>query len=118
LDLTERVIRETLRLRPVSWGIFRETQVGSRLGDERVGRFDPDLLRNCDSNEMPAYFPFGAGSQSCIGGWLAMTEATHVLLRVCSEFDPKTTTRAIDDLWPATALQPGPFSGHRVRDGR
>lgn len=116
LDVAERVVRETLRLRPASWGIFREAQVTSRLGSERIERgdflmlpqwtlhrdprffdapeaFDPDRWIEMDPNDTPAYFPFGAGPQSCIGGRLAMTEATLVLARVCRQFDLETVYR-------------------------
>ena len=57
-------------------------------------------------NDTPAYFPFGAGPQSCIGGRLAMTEATLVLARVCREFDLETSTEAVDSLRAAGVLQP------------
>lgn len=129
LDLAERVVRETLRLRPASWGIFREAQVTSRLGGERIERgdflmlpqwtlhrdprffdapeeFDPSRWIDLTPNDTPAYFPFGAGPQSCIGGRLAMTEATLVLARVCREFDLKTSTRAVDSLRVAGVLRP------------
>jgi cytochrome P450 len=129
LDLAQRVIRETLRLRPASWGIFREARVGSRLGRERIDRgdylmlpqwtlhrdarffdaperFDPDRWIDRDPNSVSAYFPFGAGPQSCIGARLATTEATLVLARVCREFDLETTTRAVDTVRPAGVLQP------------
>jgi cytochrome P450 len=129
LDLAERVVREKLRLRLASWGYFREIRVGSRPGDERVDssdflllpqwtlhrdarffdapeRFDPDCWRERDPNGTPAYFPFGAGPQSCIGARVATTETTLVLARVCREFDLETTTRAMDDLRPAGVLQP------------
>lgn len=138
LDLAERVVRETLRLRPASWGIFREAQVTSRLGSERIERgdflmlpqwtlhrdprffdapeaFDPDRWIEMDPNDTPAYFPFGAGPQSCIGGRLAMTEATLVLARVCREFDLETSTRAVDSLRAAGVLQPKHGVPARVR---
>jgi cytochrome P450 len=129
LELAERVVREALRLRPASWGIFREARVDSTLGGERVAEgdflmlpqwtlhrdarffddpttFDPDRWRTLDPNGTPAYFPFGAGPQSCIDGRLGTTEATLVLARVCRAFDLETTTRAVDDLRPAGVLQP------------
>jgi len=129
MSCARRVVRETLRLRPASWGVFREAQTRSRLGDAVVGRgdylmlpqwtlhrdarfferpetFAPERWRDIELNGTPAYFPFGAGPQSCIGGRLAELEATYVLSRVCREFDIKTHTEAVDDLQPAGVLRP------------
>jgi cytochrome P450 len=139
LETAERVVRETLRLRPASWGIFREARTDTRLGDEPVAagdylmcpqwtlhrdarffdapdRFDPDRWRERDPNATSAYFPFGAGPQSCIGGRLARTEATLVLARVCREVELETPALAVDDLRPAGVLQPrGGVPAHVTR---
>ena len=129
LNYTERVIRETLRLRPPSWGVFRQAKVGSRLGERRIDRggylmlpqwtlhrdsqyfdapleFDPDRWEEMDSSRTPAYFPFGAGPHACIGGQLALTEAQLVLAALAAEFDFDVSDHAIDDLRPAGVLQP------------
>jgi cytochrome P450 len=129
LEYTERVIRETLRLRPSSWGIFRQAKVGSRLGERRIDRddylmlpqwtlhrdpqyfdapleFDPDRWEEKDPSRTPAYFPFGAGPHACIGGQLALTEAQLVLATLMSEFDFDVPNETIDDLRPAGVLQP------------
>jgi cytochrome P450 len=44
LEYTGRVIRETLRLRPPSWAIFREAKVKAPLGDQRIREGDFVLL--------------------------------------------------------------------------
>ncbi len=129
LTFTERVIRETLRLRPPSWGVFREAKVASRLGDTRIDRgdflmcpqwtlhrdgryfeapetFDPDRWEDIDPSRTPAYFPFGAGPHACIGGQLALTEAQLVLAALVSEFDFDVAGGAADNLRPAGVLQP------------
>lgn len=129
LELARRVVRETLRLRPASWGLFREARTDTRLGGTRIAAgdflmcpqwtlhrdaryfddpeaFDPDRWRDRDPNGVAAYFPFGAGPQSCIGGRLARTEATLVVARVAREVDLTTRTRAVDHLRPAGVLLP------------
>jgi cytochrome P450 len=129
LDYTERVIRETLRLRPPSWGVFRQAKVGSGLGERRIDRgdflmlpqwtlhrdpqyfenplkFEPDRWIEVEPSRTPAYFPFGAGPHACIGGQLALTEAQLVLAALVSEFDFEVPRSAIDDLRPAGVLQP------------
>jgi len=129
LTYAEQVIRETLRLRPPSWGIFRQAKVTSRLGDARIDRddflmcpqwtlhrdpryfdaaktFDPDRWAELDPSRIPAYFPFGAGPHACIGGQLALTEARLVLAALISKYDFDVDDGAIDDLRPAGVLQP------------
>jgi cytochrome P450 len=129
LHYTEHVIRETLRLRPPSWGIFRQAKVGSRLGDRRIDRddflmlpqwtlhrdpqyfenpleFEPDRWEGTEPSRTPAYFPFGAGPHACIGGQLALTEAQLVLAALVSEFDFNLPRGAAEGLRPAGVLQP------------
>jgi len=129
LDYTERVIRETLRLRPPSWAIFREAKVEAPLGNHRVRegdfvllpqwalhrdrryfdrpeQFDPDRWEIIEPSSTPAYFPFGAGPQACIGGQMALAEAQLVLAAVVAQFDVDIDARRLDDLRPAGVLQP------------
>jgi len=129
LETSRRIVRETLRLRPPSWGIFREARERTQLGgaDVREGdflmlpqwtlhrddrffsapeTFDPSRWIDRDPNDTAAYFPFGAGPQSCIGGRLAMTEATLVLASVVDEFVLEPTADSVDRLRPAGVLQP------------
>jgi cytochrome P450 len=129
LGYTERVIRETLRLRPPSWGIFRQAKLDSPLGDYRIRRGDflmlpqwtlhrdPEYFENpqefrpsrwgeIEPSRTDAYFPFGAGPHACIGGQLALTEAQLVLASLLTEFEFDVESKSIDDLRAAGVLQP------------
>jgi cytochrome P450 len=129
LEYTERVIRETLRLRPPSWAIFREAKVEAPLGNhsvregdfvllpqwalhrdrryfDRPEQFDPDRWEMIEPSSTPAYFPFGAGPQACIGGQMALAEAQLVLAAIVARFDLDIDARRLDDLRPAGVLQP------------
>jgi cytochrome P450 len=53
--------------------------------------FDPERFSAEKSAERPrfAYLPFGAGPRVCIGGALAMTEATLILAALAQRFRPR-----------------------------
>lgn len=129
LSYTEHVIRESMRLRPASWAIFREAKIESPLGGRRIREgdylllpqwalhrderyfdnpetFDPDRWESIEPSKMPAYFPFGAGPHVCIGGQLALTEAKLVLAAMLSQFEFDVDPTAGDNLRPAGVLQP------------
>ncbi|MEF8789392.1 MAG: cytochrome P450 [Haloarculaceae archaeon] len=126
---TEQVIRETLRLRPPSWAIFREAKVEAPLGDQRIRKgdfvllpqwalhrdrryfdrpeqFEPDRWETIEPSSTPAYCPFGAGPQACIGGQMALAEAQLVLAAVVEQFDIDIDSTTLEDLRPAGVLQP------------
>jgi cytochrome P450 len=128
LEYTERVIRETLRLRPPSWAIFREVKVEALLGDRRVREgdfellrqwvlqrdrryfdrlepFDPDRWATIDPSSTPEYFPLGASPQACLGGQIALAEAQFVLAAVVAQVDVDIESRTPADLRPAGVLQ-------------
>jgi cytochrome P450 len=129
LEYTEQVLQEALRLRPPSWGIFRQANLDSRLGGSRIKRedylllpqwtlhrdgrffeaperFEPSRWADRVPGDTPAYFPFGAGPHACIGRQLALTEAQFVVASLLARFDIETDAGAIDDLRPAGVLQP------------
>jgi cytochrome P450 len=129
LSYTEQVVRESMRLRPASWAIFREAKVESPLGNRRVREgdyvllpqwalhrdsryfdnpetFDPDRWSTIEPSKTPAYFPFGAGPHVCIGGRLALTEAQLVLATLLSQFEFEVDPTAGNNLRPAGVLQP------------
>lgn len=104
LELTERVIKESMRLLPPVWMMERQnveadvlagydcppgTVIGispwvlhrdARLWPNPEG-FDPDRWRpeHAESRPRYAYLPFGAGPRVCIGAGFAMTEAKALL---------------------------------------
>lgn len=110
LSLTERVVRETLRLTPAAWSVSREPRepvevAGTRLdGDDlilmpiyahqRDGRrwedataFRPDRWANGASRGDDAYYPFGSGPRVCIGRQVALTEAQFALAHLLQHYD-------------------------------
>jgi len=117
LELTARVIRETMRMYPPSWLVPRTTTRETRLGahvlqagttvmisqyvlhhDPDVfpepGRFDPDRWLASSGRPAPtpavarhAYVPFGGGPTKCLGEGFAMAEAVVALASILSRWD-------------------------------
>ncbi|MFD7031368.1 cytochrome P450 [Streptomyces sp. NPDC059917] len=107
LELTDRVVTETLRLYPPTWMLTRTVTADTRLGGQSLtagttvvyspylihtradlfpepGRFDPDRWLG-DATPRPvrrASIAFGAGSRKCIGDSFAMTAATLALASI------------------------------------
>jgi cytochrome P450 len=104
LKYTERVLKETMRLLPPVYTLFRQPNADVRLGDYRVPEdallmlpqwvvhrdeahydeplsFEPDRWLPGPAGERHpyAYFPFGAGPRSCIGRQLSLVEAKVIL---------------------------------------
>jgi len=111
LQYTDRVIRETLRLYPPAWRIFRRTLEPFTVGDYTLPagsnivmsqwvtqrdarwfsepeRFYPDRWSEEAAAKLPrfAYFPFGGGPRVCIGAGFAMMEATLLLATIAQRF--------------------------------
>ncbi|MFQ6394633.1 cytochrome P450 [Nocardia sp. KC 131] len=107
LELTRRVITETLRLYPPAWALTRVARTGTELGGYHIPvgatllcspylmhhradiypdpeRFDPD--RNYDRRALHALFPFGAGARKCLGDSFALAEATLTLATIASKW--------------------------------
>ncbi|HXL88889.1 MAG TPA: cytochrome P450 [Streptosporangiaceae bacterium] len=103
LELTGRVLTETLRIYPPAWIITRTTTTDTRLGahvipagtvmayspylihhrpDVHAGPDDFDPGRWTSPPARDAFIPFGAGARKCIGDAFAMTEATLVLASI------------------------------------
>src|SRR5262249_14603615 len=110
--LTERVMRESLRLYPPAHRIARTVlapcQIGGvplKLGSEviipqwavqRSARHfaDPDAFRpECWTDAMEArlplfaYFPFGGGARTCIGNHFALHESHYVLTSILRAYE-------------------------------
>ncbi|GAB2554161.1 cytochrome P450 [Nocardia heshunensis] len=109
LELTGRIITETMRLWPSAWLLTRTTTVDTVLaGHEiaagttivfgaylihrhpdqlRVDRFDPD--RWLPGNTAPqriSYVPFGSGARKCMGDVFSQTEATLMLATIAARW--------------------------------
>ncbi|MFI6956486.1 cytochrome P450 [Nocardia sp. NPDC050408] len=111
LEYTERVIIETLRLRPPVYLFTRIVTEDTELGGHRLPagttvayspyllhqrpdlhpdpqRFDPDRWGTTESRR--ALIPFGDGARKCIGDTYAITEATLALATITSRWQLHT----------------------------
>jgi cytochrome P450 len=130
LPTVDRVLRETLRLYPPAWAVFRRATAEVRLGDYRVRRgsavvvplwsiqrddryfeaadeFDPDRWLRRSPSGVEAYLPFSVGPHACIGQQFAVTGATLVLAGLVREFDADVPADGLDDLRATPTLRPG-----------
>lgn len=111
LELTARIVKETMRLLPPVWAIGRQLledlelrgfllPKGSQLAlcqwlvhhDARwfpdPEAFDPERWLEAGAKSLPrfAYFPFGGGPRQCIGNRFALTEAILILAMVTQRY--------------------------------
>jgi cytochrome P450 len=134
LDLTRRVIEESMRLHPPAWFLIRQTTKDETLGgffvpahsallippylthrnprvwDEPL-RFDPDRFTQEARRARPrfAYYPFGGGPRLCIGMGFALAEATLMLARLCQHVRLERAPAAPPlSLRPEITLRPDP----------
>lgn len=114
-DLAERVVDETLRLRPAGWGAPRMAARTTDLGGHRIrrwtpvvvsvygihrnprywpdpARFDPDRFLPDQQRSRPAgaYLPFILGPRHCLGMRLAQMEMRLVVEALCRRFELST----------------------------
>lgn len=112
LDLTNRIVKESLRLYPPIWIFPRDAVDDDELGgydisagtsvllsplvahrDERIwdnpNRFNPDrfLPAQHQQRHRMSYFPFGAGARMCIGNHLAELELALMVAMIRQRFD-------------------------------
>jgi cytochrome P450 len=139
LSLTERVLKETMRLYPPAWTTGREVAEDVEIGGYFIPKgsqiltsqwvvhrdprwfpnpegFDPDRWTPERAKELPkfAYFPFGGGPRVCIGNHFATMEAALVLATIVQRYRVELLAGQRLDLKPAVTLrQKGP--GLRVR---
>jgi cytochrome P450 len=118
LPLSDRVVRETLRLYPPAWYADRVSMQDTELGGFRIpagtplvwstwvtqrdprwfrepARFEPDRFLPAQAELIPegAYVPFGAGVHMCIGNVFALTEARVILAAMTQRFAIRATPR-------------------------
>lgn len=111
LKYTDRVLKESMRLYPPVYALFRQPHEAVELGGYRIPRgsplmlpqwavhrdpryydhpdeFDPDRWSRERVAARPtyAYFPFGAGPRQCIGKRFAMMEATLLLATIARRY--------------------------------
>lgn len=129
LEYTKRAYRESLRLYPPAWAVFRQANGDVELDGyvvedgsavimplwtmHRDGRhfenpdtFDPDRWSRRDPNSVAAYRPFSSGPHACIGRGFALAGATLVLARLVRDFDIEVPETALDDLRLTPTLRP------------
>ncbi|WP_433192184.1 cytochrome P450 [Nocardia sp. CA-107356] len=112
LDLTARVITESLRLHPPAWVITRKVTSDTELGGHNLSagttllysphiihhrsdlyhqpdRFDVDRWLPGHASNLPrgAYIPFGHGARRCIGEHFATMEATLALATIIARWE-------------------------------
>jgi pentalenene oxygenase len=123
LELTGRVILESMRLYPPSWVLLRSVTADTRLGGHllragtmvllssyvlhrnprffaRPDRFEPDRWSAPVTRH--AYVPFGAGATKCIGEQFALAEASVVLASMLGNWTPSLVD---PDTPPATSVR-------------
>jgi cytochrome P450 len=130
LELTERVIKESMRLYPPVYTIGRQLLSDFELGGYTIPkghmllfvqwvthrsakcftdplRFDPDrwLPERAKTIHKYAYFPFGGGPRICIGNHFAMMEAVLVLSTLIREYRFDLLPGQSLELQPAITLR-------------
>ena len=139
LPLTDRVLKETMRLYPPAWTTGREVGEDVEIGGYVLPKgaqvlasqwvvhrdprwfpnpegFDPDRWLPERAKSLPrfAYFPFGGGPRVCIGNHFATMEAALILATIVQRFRVDLLPGQRLSLKPSVTLrQAGP--GLRVR---
>lgn len=127
----DRVVKESLRLYPPVYGIFREPIEDDVLGGYRIpsgsilalnqwvvhrdDRFfdQPDEFRPGrwteefeDSLSPGAYFPFAAGPRRCLGDRFALLEAKLILAMILREYQFELVSEVPLEVVPSLTTQP------------
>lgn len=140
LDYTGTVLKETLRLYPPAYVLFRQPTRDVTLGGYRVPEetnltlpafrlhtdprwyddpesFRPERWTDEMEAELPdyAYFPFGGGPRHCLGMRFAMLELHLVLATLAQSCEFELVSDADVEFTPAATLQPKEEIRVRVR---
>ncbi|WKU48687.1 cytochrome P450 [Streptomyces sp. VNUA116] len=128
LELTGRILTETLRLYPPVWLLTRTVTTDTPLAGWQIPagttiiwspyllhhdpslypdpeNFDPDRWKTSTPHQ-DSYLPFGTGARKCIGDTFALTEATLALAHIASHWQlrpapgSRVRARAAASLWP------------------
>lgn len=111
LPYTAAIIKESLRLYPPAWFLFRQTVEPVELDGQtiptnsilfllpyathrdprwytRPTQFEPERWQNGLEHQLPkgAYFPFGLGPRICIGNGFAQMEAQLLLATIAQQY--------------------------------
>ncbi|HMR04944.1 MAG TPA: cytochrome P450, partial [Polyangiaceae bacterium] len=131
LHVTERIIKESMRVYPPVWVIGREATREVELGGFAIKpgtqlilpqwvvhrdprffpdpeEFDPDrfLPERCKAWPRFAYFPFGGGPRVCVGNHFAMMEATLLLALFGQRFHFELMPGERLEFRPSVTLRP------------
>ncbi|MGH3868766.1 MAG: cytochrome P450 [Pseudonocardiaceae bacterium] len=119
LELTGRIITESLRLYPPAWMLTRRTTTDTELAGQHLpagtivvfspyvvhhradlyldpNRYDPDRWRDDSTHRLPrgAFTPSASGARKCIGDVFAVTEATLALASIATRWQLDAIPRA------------------------
>ncbi|WP_190132273.1 cytochrome P450 [Streptomyces mashuensis] len=148
LDLTGRVVQETLRLYPPGWLLSRTTTTDARLGGRLLPagttvlysayllhhrpdlhpdpeRFDPGRWPSAAEPGRPtpherrgAFVPFGGGARKCIGEAFGFTEAVLTLASIAAAWRVEPVPGRPVRPVPGVTLRPGRLPLRTVGRGR
>jgi cytochrome P450 len=133
LKLTERTVKEAIRLYPPAYGLGRLAEHEVIIAGQRIPahsiillspwathrrpdlwpeprRFDPARFEPAAEQSRPKYahLPFAGGLRGCIGGYFAMTEAVVAIGTLLSRFSVASESADIPLLTTITLRPAGP----------
>ena len=130
LRYTEKIVKESMRLRPPAWAVGRRAIKDCTIGELKVKKgtavlisqwlmhhdqryfknaqeFDPDRWTSEFTEKLPkfAYFPFGGGPRICIGNGFAMMESVLLIAMMMQKYHLSPLDGHAIDLLPAVTLR-------------